>query len=436
MKILQTKLYVILFIGTLVLIVSACASPPLEVFLSPNPSFQESTSPSVAPQNREEPVYQPFSPTPVITVQRSTSRPAEDKIVLQLSETLGEAEAHVHAGEARLQEQNLLEAAQEFEQARTLIEEGVNPALQYIQQAAQTQGGVNILSEQRVQNIRTQRVELLSRINRAYDFQTMYAKQRESDRVRALREENKVMLRPVNIPQTSSSRVFLEPRPKVQPFSGSLNLAQIVSSDDINRFIVRFQQRHNEFRACLERANQYFPTVTSILSAYGVPDVLAYVALIESGFQPSVESSSGKTGLWQLSRAVAQSYGLKVNSYNDERKAIEASTRTFAQYISNLYRKFGSWELAILGYEIGEQNLQNTISRVGSANLQDIQRYSGGYTREGELLSKLAAAITIANNPKAYGFDIELPNISGQITAQGNKSSFSVMTEPPAATLY
>lgn len=424
----------VLFIGTLFVIVSSCAVPPLEVFLSPNPGFQESQTQAEPVPQRQEPVFPQFSPTQTIIVQNTIS-PREDKIVAQLDEALAEAQAYVHAGEARLQEQNPLEAIREFERARIVLEEDIDPALQYIQQTAAIQGGVSILSEQRIQSIHIQRMEILARINQAYDFQTLYLKQRERDQIDALRAQNTPVLQPVVLAQRASlsqpSRLIERPR----PVSSALNLE--VFTEDIDQYIARFQQRHRDFRECLIRANQYFPTVASILSTHSVPTDLAYVALIESGFQPSIVASSGEAGLWQLSPSIARSYGLEVSSQKDERRDIETSTRAFARYISQLHRRFGSWELAILGYEMGEQRLQNMINRTGSYQLQNVTQQLGRSSQEGAFLAKLAAAMTIAKNPRAYGFDVGSPNTSGQITVQAGKPAFlPEMVELPGATLY
>jgi len=441
MKTLQKRLYVVLFIGAIGVIVSACAFPPLGAFLGPKPNFQDSTTQSTrAPQGQQliipqgQAPYYPSSSPASSSIVQSDMLAGADKIVSQLSETLAEAQAHVDAGEARLKEQNPLEAIREFERARALIEEGVDPSLQYIQQAPQITGGVRILPEPRIQSIQTQHTEMLSRINRSYDFQTLYLKQKESDRLAALRTQNKPILQPVildrRVTQTRPAEILVEQRPV------SFKLSLALPTADLDQYIARFQQRRNEFRECLLRANQYFPRVTSLLSASGVPEDLAYVALIESGFQPSIMVSSGKAGLWQLSNTIARSYGLAVSSNRDERNDIEPATRAFARYISDLRRRFGSWELAILGYEMGEQHLQNTIARMGSSDLQSIQQQLARSAPEGEFLTKLAAAITIAQNPRAYGFDVDLPNLSNQITAQVTKPSISVMTEPPAVASY
>jgi membrane-bound lytic murein transglycosylase D len=130
------------------------------------------------------------------------------------------------------------------------------------------------------------------------------------------------------------------------------------------------------------RANQYLPQVKAILTELGVPEDLAYIPLIESGYQPLVKSSSGQAGLWQLSPSIARSYGLIVTDVLDERLEVDASTRAFARHIFQLYRSTGSWDRAIASFSPADN-----------------------------YLAQLTAGITIAKNPRAYGFSVDLPNI-------------------------
>lgn len=433
------------FIGAILIITSACAPLSLEVFFSSNPSFDQSDNYPKPLQQRQEPVNQPVTPTPSIMVQPTPSPQSENRLASQLSEVLREAEAHVRAGEARIREQKPLEAIREFEHARLLIEQDVDPILQYIDQQSMTESGFSMLSTSRIQQFQGQRVNMLSRINRAYDFRTMYAKQQQVEKVNALRKVSKAVLQPIILHggTSTSEKSWVHTVPKTErqpiPISPIFNINWL-SAEEINYYISRYQQRHVDFRQCLLRANQYFSQVTSTLFAEGVPEDLAYIALIESGYQPSAKSSSGKAGLWQLSPSVAKSYGLNVGTNNDERLHITRSTRAFAQYMSHLHNKFGSWELAIIAYGVGEQTLQNTINRVGLRDPQVIKERIGSYSPEIAFLARVVAGMNIAKNPKAYGFDIELPNISRHMTAQtlsSKPSTSSIITlEPPAVLNY
>lgn len=446
----------VLLVGIVLSLISACAPPPLEVFLSPNPDFDESSTSQFTPQQQPAP-SQPlipgnivqsvpvhptvtYSPEPVVTIQTVPSPHADNRLVLQLNDTLREAEALLLSGEARLQEQNPVEAIREFERARLVLEQDYAPTLQHVEQQSLLQGNVGILSLSEIQRYRNQYDLLLTRINRSYDFQAMYQKQAAEEKFEALRRTNKVTTQPVATTSTplSASRVLLQPRPRppITPGASWLNISWIPEVE-LEQAINQFQTRSADFRSCLARANQYFPQVSSILLQEGVPEELAYVALIESGYQPSACSSSGDAGLWQLSKSVARSYGLNVSSTSDERLSVSKATRVFARYMRDLHRQYGGWELAILAYHLGGDALRGAMSYTGSSDLQMLMNYSSAAR---SYLAKLTASMIIARNPAAYGFDGTLASLPGQYAVQTggqyaeNKSVG--MLEPPVLSLY
>lgn len=430
----------ILYVGIFLALATSCA-PLVEVFLSPNPDFADSGAQVTSAQQQPlassytqqaQPVASSYTQqAQPVAVQQEASNPTADHLVAQIDEAMAEAQAHVHSAEARLQENNLLEAIREFERAQDLIAEDVDPALQYIQQLPQIQGGVSVLSEQRIQSIHIQRDEIFARINSAYDVQALFAQQQESERVNMLRSQNRTTLKPVVI-SSEGKRLKKE---FCVPVSTDLPLA--IPEEDIQSQALRLQGRESVFQQYLLRADQYLPIVASILATQGLPNDLAYMALLESGFQPAVVDPSGRTGLWQMSRSVAERYGLQISTQKDDRKDIEASTQAFASYMAYLYDRFGSWELAILAYEIDEQRLQMVINQAGSYNHQAVIQQLEGNSREGAFLAKLASVIRIAKCPQCCGFDVALPNIADRSTAtQTRNPAASLLTEPPSSTLY
>lgn len=456
----------ILLNGLALSVLGCTGTTPLSVFFSPNPDFEASTT-RVAAAPRQEtvtyptitaavtPIPQTYTTSPQITYGVLSQQPiitsdhylmTQDQMAIQqsgyitsrLSEALAEAQAHIHAGQSRLQEKSLLEAVREFELARQLVEEQVDPSLQYVQQYPKVQGGVSILSNVEIQSLQRRRTAILDSINRAYDVNTLFNNFQQQQQVDTLRAQNKTVLQPVLLSQGASF-------PQGVRASSAVSQATQISTDihldlpweEAGPHITRFRQHAHAFQTYLLRADQYFPAVSALLSAQGVTDDLAYLALLESGFQPAVEDPSGRAGLWQLSRTVAQKYGLTVSSGRDERKDLEASTRAFARYMSYLRNRFGSWELAILAYEMGEERLQRVIHQAGSYNLQTVRNQLGTSSQEGAFLAKLAAVVLIAQNPRAYGFSMDLPTISGQSAiTQTGQPKIAVMNEPPAAILY
>ncbi len=71
----------------------------------------------------------------------------------------------------------------------------------------------------------------------------------------------------------------------------------------------------NSFR----RAYQYLPMIRQEFAAAGIPEDLAYMALIESGFRPDPVSHAEAKGLWQFMPATAERFGMKVHGGIDER---------------------------------------------------------------------------------------------------------------------
>jgi hypothetical protein len=51
------------------------------------------------------------------------------------------------------------------------------------------------------------------------------------------------------------------------------------------------------------------------------------------------------------------------------------TTRAFARYIKDLQRRFGNWELAILGYLSGENALRGAVNLVGTSESEGIVAY-------------------------------------------------------------
>jgi len=119
----------------------------------------------------------------------------------------------------------------------------------------------------------------------------------------------------------------------------------------------------------------YFNLIENVLSTYGLPKELKYLAVIESNLKSSARSKVGAVGPWQLMPQTARDLGLKVSRGNDERKNYYKSTRAAALYLRDLYNELGDWLLVIAAYNGGTANVYHAIRRSGSRNFWDLQYY-------------------------------------------------------------
>lgn len=93
--------------------------------------------------------------------------------------------------------------------------------------------------------------------------------------------------------------------------------------------------------------NEWTEFAKTAARKYGVPEGL-FMKLVnqESGWKPKVVSSAGAIGLAQLMPGTAKELG--VNPWNPQQNLDGG-----ARYLSQQYKKFGDWELALAAYNAG-----------------------------------------------------------------------------------
>ncbi len=159
------------------------------------------------------------------------------------------------------------------------------------------------------------------------------------------------------------------------------------------------------FSRWLERAGRYIPKIQMVFADEGVPLDLAYLAMIESGFNVRAYSWAHAAGPWQFIESTGRLYGLKNDWWQDERLDLERSTRAAAKHLKYLYKRFdGDWFLAVAAYNAGGGTIRKAVKKSGSRNFWVLTE--GHVLREEtkKYLPKLLAALTIIKNLEGYGF--------------------------------
>ena len=154
-------------------------------------------------------------------------------------------------------------------------------------------------------------------------------------------------------------------------------------NDNVKNYIILYSEKMKErMGRILGLSQYYFPVFEDILSKYSLPLELKYMAIVESMLNPTATSRAGAKGIWQFMYATGRSYGLEITSYVDERMDVEKSMDAAARYLSDAYRIFGDWTLAMSSYNCGAGNVSKAIRRAGgSMDYWDIYPYLPRETR-------------------------------------------------------
>ena len=159
-------------------------------------------------------------------------------------------------------------------------------------------------------------------------------------------------------------------------------------------------------RVWTKKSGRYATAIRTELARAGVPTDLVWLSMIESGHNPTIVSPAGAAGLWQFMPDAGRTYGLTVDRWVDERFDPERSTQAASRYLSDLYRRFGSWELAIASYNMGYGGLARSIRKFNSNDFWELVRYEAGVPWETTLyVPKIFALAIVMNNKKAFGLD-------------------------------
>lgn len=141
---------------------------------------------------------------------------------------------------------------------------------------------------------------------------------------------------------------------------------KLTYNTQVQAYIDMYAQRKREQTArMMGLAQLYFPVFEEALDRYNMPQELKYLAVVESALYPGAKSRAAAVGLWQFMIGTGKMYGLRSDSYVDERCDIYKSTDAACRYLRDLHRIFGSWELALAAYNCGPGNVNKAVRRAG-----------------------------------------------------------------------
>ncbi|EYF00351.1 transglycosylase SLT domain-containing protein [Chondromyces apiculatus] len=160
----------------------------------------------------------------------------------------------------------------------------------------------------------------------------------------------------------------------------------------------------------LRKSGKYGAAIRRVLREQKLPEDIVWLALVESGFEPTAQSAVGAAGLWQFMPEGARIYGLTVDRWIDERLDPERATVAAARYLADLRQRFGTWELAFAAYNMGYGGLLAAIRKYNTNDFWELARLEAGLPLESALyVPKIIAISIVARNREIFGLeDVEI----------------------------
>jgi len=179
----------------------------------------------------------------------------------------------------------------------------------------------------------------------------------------------------------------------------------IVWNDRVRRAMLFYiRTRKGGFDRWLHRAGYYLPPMKQMFADSGLPTDLAYLPIIESGFNPQAYSRARAAGIWQFIPSTGRNYGMRQNYWLDERRDPLKSTEGAINYLRKLYGDFGNWHIALASYNCGENGMARAIRKGGGV----YDYWSLKLPKETmNYIPLYLAALIIAKNPDVFDFAIQ-----------------------------
>jgi membrane-bound lytic murein transglycosylase D len=114
----------------------------------------------------------------------------------------------------------------------------------------------------------------------------------------------------------------------------------------------------------LTRGSRYEPMIRQRFEQEGLPGDLGYLALIESGYSNDAVSRSHAVGMWQFMKGTARGYGMRIDTWVDERRDPVKATDAAARHLRHLRDRFGSLYLAAAAYNAGAGKLSRSLGKL------------------------------------------------------------------------
>lgn len=162
---------------------------------------------------------------------------------------------------------------------------------------------------------------------------------------------------------------------------------------------------HAMFGHWLKRSGRYRDAIRKTFAKKGVPEDLVWLAMVESGFEPTARSPVGALGMWQFMPETGKIYGLTQDRWADQRIHVQSATEAAADFLLDLYRRFGTWDLSMAAYNMGYGGISNVVKRYNTNDYWALSKLEGSLPWETTLyVPKILSCAIVSKNLAKFGF--------------------------------
>lgn len=180
------------------------------------------------------------------------------------------------------------------------------------------------------------------------------------------------------------------------------------AEDAIRQFMDAFLTTKRDWlEAALRRMRGYRRAVEGRIAERRLPREILYLPLVESGYQAFALSPAGASGLWQLMRATAAPYGLRMDGWLDERRDFCKATDASLKELELNHRVFGDWAMALAAYNCGSGFLSSLVRRTGVSDYWTLRRRGLLPQETAGFVPQFLALARLGSHPGRYGLAVE-----------------------------
>ena len=181
----------------------------------------------------------------------------------------------------------------------------------------------------------------------------------------------------------------------------------VIVNSQVVAFLKAFQTiRHEGIQRALDRMGEFIGPFQETFRSHGIPEDLAYLPIIESGFRVDATSRARARGAWQFMASTARMFGLRVDWQVDERLDPFKAADAAARFLKHLNEEYNDWYIALACYNGGPRRVERAMRALQTADFFTINQSRHIRRETKNYVPAFLASLIIARSPGDYGFTL------------------------------